>query len=623
MKAKDKSFSSRLSSNIVLATSIIFIIALGIVAVSSYVIISEQAKNYAMETLQKTILEVESRMNVVETNIHGAQWLIREKYKDEDYLYHITTKLVQESPNVVGSAVAFKDGFYKGRHFFSPYSYKTKEGEIGTKQLGNEDYDYFDMDWFRIPFETGKPYWTDPYFDEGGADILMCTYSYPAFNEDGEVVAVITADITLEWISRIIRGIHPYEHSAIVMLTKDGTYIGQDKAGINISELPTYYDENKELMRKEMLEGKSGFQHFYLSKNLPAFGVYAPLDNGWSASLICAYSDVLKPATLMQLILSLIALVGLTILFLICYFTIRKLTRPLKDVTVAAKVIAGGNFKTDLPPVKYNDEIKQLRDSFDDMQKSLVSYINNLREATEAKQKIESELGIARGIQLNMVPHNFPTEGPVDIHAVLEPAKEVGGDLYDFYMKGHYLYFVIGDVSGKGVPGAMFMAITRSAFRFISGMDLGVSEITKQINNFVCNGNTSAMFVTMFIGKIDLKTGDFTYCNAGHNPILINSRFLHAKSNLAIGLIQDFPYEEEHMKLDGPTHLILYTDGVTEAETADKDQFGEERLEGWSKGIDKSINAEQACNSLLNSVRAFTNGAEQNDDITIMTISIQ
>lgn len=623
MKNKDKSFSSRLSSNIVLTTSIIFIIALGIVSVSSFVIISDQARNYARETLAKTILEVESNMRIVETNVHGAEWLVREKLHDEDYLYHITSKLVQESPNVVGSAIAFQDRFYDNRHFFSPYAYKDENGRIRTKQLGNDGYDYFGMDWFRIPCSTQEPYWTDPYFDEGGADILMCTYSYPVLDANRKPVAVITADITLDWVTQIIRGIRPYEHSAVIMLTKNGTLIGQDQAGINISELPTYYDENKELMRKEMLEGKSGFQHFYLGRNFPAFGVYAPMSNGWSAALICGYRDVLKPATVMQLILSLIALVGLTILFLICYFTIRKLTRPLKDVTVAARVIASGNFKTDLPPVKYNDEIKQLRDSFDDMQKSLISYINNLKETTEAKQKIESELGIARSIQMNMVPHNFPSEGPVDIHAILDPAKEVGGDLYDFYMRGHFLYFVIGDVSGKGVPGAMFMAITRSAFRFISGMDLSVCDITRQINNFVCNGNTSAMFVTLFIGKIDLKTGDFTYCNAGHNPILINSEFLHAKPNLAIGLIQDFPYEEEHMKLDGPTHIILYTDGVTEAERTSKEQFGEERLEAWSKGIDKSLNAEQACNSLMNSVQAFTNGAEQNDDITIMTISIQ
>lgn len=221
----------------------------------------------------------------------------------------------------------------------------------------------------------------------------------------------------------------------------------------------------------------------------------------------------------------------------------------------------------------------------------------------------------------------FPKRDDFDIYAALFPAKEVGGDLYDFYVKGDHLYFAIGDVSGKGVPAALFMAITRSAYRFISGMGMNMEQVERNINNAFTEGNESGMFVTMFIGCLDLKTLELEYCNAGHNPIVVVSPsgkadFLHAKANLAAGLIGGFQYQGETLQLEKGSRLILYTDGISEAENRQKELFGEDRLLEYSASVPVTTSAKDFTDGLLDAVRGFTDGNEQNDDITVLTIRV-
>ena len=228
------------------------------------------------------------------------------------------------------------------------------------------------------------------------------------------------------------------------------------------------------------------------------------------------------------------------------------------------------------------------------------------------------------------------------MHAMLNPARMVGGDLYDFTLKGDQLYFAIGDVSGKGVAASLVMAITRVMLRFVVGMGLPLDETIFRLNNSFSESNEMGMFVTLFVARLDLKTGHMDYCNAGHNPILIippdgEPVFLHCKANIAIGLIGDFRYEAEQIDLEQGTRLIAYTDGVTEAEKADQSQFGEERLMAWAKelspmslskgqpvGLDASDSETEKAvvQSLYDSVKVFTNGNPQNDDITIVSLKL-
>ena len=325
------------------------------------------------------------------------------------------------------------------------------------------------------------------------------------------------------------------------------------------------------------------------------------------------------------LTLSLLAvgLVGLIIVFFMCRREIRRMTRPVTELSVSALNMAKGNFKAKLPEINSNDEMLRLRDSFVFLENSISDYIGQLKTTKSDKERMASELHVARTIQMGMLNTDFPPQ----LHAMLKPAKEVGGDLYDFIRKGDVLHFAVGDVSGKGVPASLVMAITRSLLRFVATLDLPLDQSMGRINNSVADGNSNAMFVTLFIARINLKTLQMNYCNAGHNaPIIIgpdgNPRFLPVKCNIAAGIQEQFPYQDEYIDLEPGTRIVLYTDGVTESETDRYELYGEDRLLETVKQLQAGMDEESVVNHIYQSVKAFSADHPQNDDITIMSLKV-
>lgn len=219
----------------------------------------------------------------------------------------------------------------------------------------------------------------------------------------------------------------------------------------------------------------------------------------------------------------------------------------------------------------------------------------------------------------------YPNRDDVDIHAILRPAREVGGDLYDFFIDNERLFFVIGDVSGKGIPASLFMAITRSLFRTLSQQVLSPADIVTKMNNSISDSNESSMFVTLIVGILDLRTGCLKLCNAGHNPpILIRTgkkvSFLDLKTHLFVGVINDFTYTDDEIILEKGDKLFLYTDGVTEAENASKELYGDDRLlKVLSEDVPRS-NARLTVDTVVGSVAGHVQEAEPSDDLTVLLI---
>ena len=298
--------------------------------------------------------------------------------------------------------------------------------------------------------------------------------------------------------------------------------------------------------------------------------------------------ETLAHASRMYLNLIIVGFLGLVVIFFVCRRVIRTKTRPVTE---------------------------------------------ELQTTTIANERMESELNVARNIQMGMLNTDFPTQ----LHAMLCPAKEVGGDFYDFSLKDDQMYFAIGDVSGKGVPASLMMALTSVIMRFVAGLGLPINTMLERINNSVCKANSHGMFVTLFVARIDLKTGHMEFCNAGHNSIVVippdeNPYFLKAKPNLAIGLLGDFHYEGESLELKRGTRLIAYTDGVTEAESiieSENEQtiqlYGNDRLLAWAHDITQKgsvVQEKEVVESLYQSVKDFANGNPQNDDIAIMSLKV-
>ncbi len=246
---------------------------------------------------------------------------------------------------------------------------------------------------------------------------------------------------------------------------------------------------------------------------------------------------------------------------------------------------------------------------------------DKLEETTAAKERIESELRIAREIQKRMLPHVFPKRRDVDLYAMMTPAKEVGGDLYGYALIDDLLYFCVGDVSGKGVPAALYMAEVTRMFRTLVDGKLMPNAIANRLNHALAEDNDQGMFVTMFIGLLDLKSGRMEFCNAGHNPPLLNGEYMKMEANAPIGLWPELKFEGEEVgDMHGKT-LFIYTDGINEAENCNKEQFGDARLKALLQN--DLGNARETSETIHRAVEEFVGGAEPSDDLTKMCIKMR
>ena len=319
---------------------------------------------------------------------------------------------------------------------------------------------------------------------------------------------------------------------------------------------------------------------------------------------------------------------GLVLLLgsMIAIFGAKTISRPIVELTQMTRRIAGGDF-TQRITVSAKNEIGTLAASFNEMTRRLNESIEHLKETTAAKERIESELQIAHEIQMSMVPKifpPFPDRSEFDIFAALVPAKEVGGDLYDFFfIDDDHLCFAVADVSGKGVPASLFMAVTKTLFRATAGNGGTPGEIIARLNTDICRDNESCMFVTFFCGILNVRTGQVDYSNGGHNlPYYLQGDGVSPLENLggrALGLVEQSPYASGRMVLRPGEALLLYTDGVTEAMDLSKTLYSDERLEQFL-GTNRGSAARQIIGDLISDVRHFAGEAPQSDDITVLAL---
>ena len=328
------------------------------------------------------------------------------------------------------------------------------------------------------------------------------------------------------------------------------------------------------------------------------------------------------------------------VLFLGIYVIISRTVKPLSELTGYTRVLVEQNFnwgdsirrKVKSICEAKRDEVGRLAEALGQMESTLQIYVDYLTETTAAKERIESELSIARNIQMGFLPQTFPAfpdHKEFDLHAIIEPAKEVGGDLYDYFMlDDRHLFFLIGDVSDKGVPAALFMAVTKTLFGIqASQADRAISEVMQKVNKELSGENPWQMFVTAFACVLDVETGEVQYCDAGHEPPFIlrlgkEVEVVKKKSGVALCFFDDSVYDSGTMQLRPGDALVLYTDGVTEAMNKDRKMF---RREGITQALQPYCSAATPAatitQALLEHVRRFAGDTPQSDDITILVVS--
>lgn len=618
---------------VILALVFGFIWLVGVIGLGGYY-------SLYMEVYDEKINNVFSAVEVALSNNVPE---VEENINRENREFFAVEHLLRLNPNIMGAAVAYNpDCEPKKGVPFSPYAHRDHQG-IHTKQLNTKEYDYLHQEWYEKPMKEGKATWSEPYIDKGGGEVMMITYSQPLANSKGEIYAIQTADIALDWLSELITQLDSSftdDDSAFELvtdnienfiITREGTFLTHhDKNHQKNKTILDYLKEkgckNAEAKAHELLDGDFDAIVFRDGNGDSMLIFYAEIENcGWYICSVVPLSEIIIPVSVIIGFFVGLMLIGLLIVSLICRKAIKRITKPLSMFADSADEIASGNLNTELPDIKTKDEMLRLHNSFKTMQKSLIQKIDETKSANEEKGRIESELNIARAIQMSMLPKifpPFPDRNDVEIYGLQNPAKEVGGDLYDFYIRDEKLFFCIGDVSGKGVPASLVMAVTRTLFRTISFREAQPERIMNGMNNAISDNNESNMFVTLFIGVLDLPTGRLRYCNGGHNsPLLIGEQrigLLPCSPNVPLGIIPDWKFVHQETSIDLNTCIFLYTDGLTEAENSAHQQFEEERMVNVAK--ETSRHPQQLIEQMESTVRQFVGNAEQSDDLTMLAI---
>ena len=646
MKEKYHPFANRVTRWIILVWVILMTVVSIFVFVVAQLAMIAQSRTHYEDTLELTDQRVTAMLRSVEVSASNIREGAERALLWKRDIYASLERELGLNPDLIGCAVAFiPDYIPEEGHWFEPYVVRLPDGSFEHRQIGSASHDYFQSPWYDEAITREEGYWSDPYYDDVGARRMLITYSLPLHDPEGKTVGVFGVDVSLDWLSEQLGEIdrsanerNLYKSASVkeaysFILSRDGAYIAHPDADrVLVHDYFDYYDP---VLAKgdttylqighDMLAGGWGAK---LTKvdGVRSYVYYDPLDwIGWSMGIVVPLRALVMPGMVLGLMILLLMLVGMLIVFLVSYLTIRRATRPISELAQSAHEVAKGEFNTPLPDIPHADEIRLLRDSFADMEKNLSKYVRELTTATAQKASIESELAIAREIQMAMLPQAFvpsPESEGIEILARLTPAKAVGGDLYDFHVRDGRLFFCIADVSGKGIPAALIMSMTSSLFHSLSTTEDAPERIVAGINASTQGRNESLMFVTFFVGILDLATGVLSYCNAGHNaPILVGKkvRMLDVEPNIPIGVEEEWSFKAQQITLAPGTTLLLYTDGLTEAENEKHALYGEERLLA-ELGKLKDNAPEAVLDAVSDSVHRFVGKAEQSDDLTLLTI---
>ena len=516
---------------------------------------------------------IRNKLSKVEVTVDNMAWVVTDDLEDPDWMYSITRRLVENNPSILGCTVCFVPDYFpqKGR-WFEPYAVRRADGTVETMQLGSAEHDYVKMDFYTETIAKNEGHWCEPYLDKDGARAMVTTYSVPVHDEKGKTVGVVGADIALDWLEEVVEEGKFYKSTQRFIVTEKGHLLaGKDSKLFQKVHQLVKADEDRAGL-ETILDEKGDERHVYFH---PVGG-----NTNWILVSIQNDKEVFSKLAKIRTTLLLPVLAGLILIGFIVWRTSRNLER--------------------------------------------------LRKVNAEKDRIGGELRVASQIQQSMLPHSLIAHDDVDIFGSLVPAREVGGDLYDYFIRDEKLFFCIGDVSGKGAPSAMVMGVIHSLFRAFSAHENNPARMMQAINEISCQGNESNIFVTMFIGVLDLPTGRLRYCDAGHDaPIVLRSegqevsgeRLVHIPvvPHLPVGVFDDVNYGVQETLLKPDSTLFLYTDGLTEAKNAAHKLFGLKRLEEVLQG-DCPIQPRELIETITRQVHQFVGDAQQSDDLTMVAI---
>lgn len=513
-----------------------------------------------------------------------------------------------------------------------PLIYHNRPQGLTIESLPGTAYQY--RDWYQIPSLTRRTYWSEPWYDRYGTQHLLVSYSLPLLR-DGQIQGVIRLDMQLQKMKDIVQKIRVKKSGYATLLTSSGTIVSNplDTLAMNYSIFDVAEESHQPELRelgKRMVNQETGFRKLPgLEGHPPRWLYYLPLPmNNWTLTITASHHEVFADLNRLTWILALAAICAYLVIAAMLYWRTFTLGKSVRPMVQALKQIGAGVFDSPLPHESKIYEISVLTESFNRMQKSLREYVQNIRTVTEEKNRILNEMLFAAEIQRNLVPKNADPANQfrqISAFGVLEPAGEIGGDLYDYFMLDpDHFCFAIADVEGKGIVAAMTMTMVTTLLRSVAPQERDPARILGAINTFLMDNNLKSNFVTIIVGIIDTRSGILSWSNAGHVPLYLvraaggTEKFGETHCT-ALGFLANLKISSDSQPLNPGDLVLLITDGITEAMNSGEQYFGTAGVETVLQSL-TDAHPETAADAILTGVRAFSDRNKPQDDITILTL---
>ena len=581
--------------------------------------------NYFSEKIKLTVLHLQE--DALDMATFGEFLYKEQNLLKQANLDLFVFRFFKKESLAIGGGIWYEPKFHNNQRLCSYAFIKDENVILDSNNFSNDKYDYPNQTWYKTiksyVLQNQRAVWTKPYYDDSGSRALMTTVGTAIYNENNKVVGITTVDWDLKSIIENLHTIQPTENSFVLFADEDDDFIisltdksvnENDFIGKSLKNIP-WYSKNLKNAKRIKYNNRiylSFKQHFIENNmiiivNVPEDELYAQLKKYFKIRLFVLF------------------IISVLITLMIFVILLKHVSMPINYLMKTAEKIGNGSLDEEIK-IDNPEEFAKLANSFNKMTKNIKTQIMENDKIKLEKEKIEQELNIAKSIQHSVLPSKFPpypNRRDFDVYASMRTSKLVGGDFYDFFfIDENNLLFLIADVSGKGVPAALFMMRAITLVKNYSKYNSTASEILTNVNKRLCESNSENLFVTMFLGILNTKTGEINCSNAGHNQPFIKKDVsienITFSPDLVLGVESNIQYSNYNFQLSKNECLFLYTDGVTEAINESDEYFGNNRLINVLENVENNV--ETIINTVQEKVDEFANGYEQADDITMLAL---
>ncbi|PTR33330.1 serine phosphatase [Luteibacter sp. OK325] len=617
-----RSVASRLALAVLLGSAIVLIVTGGLLLTHTREQTLRQTEREASAIASSAANRIQARVDGVAKVDQVLASLLSSRRDEAPAIIH---DILVANPEIGDISAAFVPRDRSSlREDDAPVARRKPDGGIVMGSRLSDPEPYWSSPWFIRGLNCDRGCWQPPFRSEERNETLV-GFSMAIPGKNVPVIGVADATISLDWLQKLLGGLTKPDHASAFVLDTNGEFLAHDWVSYigtrGSRPLLSAVAENRNPVRITPEEGGRVSE--------PVWVYFVPINGTrWTFGLSMPERQVLadlRHTYMVDIMLGVLALAGVSLITLV---VTRRLMAPLGVLAERAENVSRGDLDFALPVVRRDDEVGRLTRAFDQMRHQLAGHIDTAKRTAREQERMASELEIARQIQLALIPeaHWLAEDGRLELHAALRPASAVGGDLYTYFALGaRHVCVMVGDVSDKGIPAALFMARTITLARTIATHARSPSDILGALNRELCKGNDTCMFVTLLCGVVETETGLLALASAGHEQPVLHAGgstiLIDVETGPALGLDREARYPVRVLTLLGGDTVLMYTDGVSEAHAGNQKLYGAHALLESVSRVEEGATPEAFVDRVLDDVDAYVEGAAAYDDIALLALT--